>query len=819
MHSVGTPPGLSHHEAAERLARFGPNVIDGGRRLSSVEHFLSRFANPLVLILIFAAAISALTGEAVSAAIIITIVMASALLDFANTYKSEKAADALKRRVMVTASVVRDGESEELPVAELVPGDIVLLNPGDIVPADGKVIQSKDFFVNESSLTGESFPVEKPPGVMAYMGSSAVSGTAIFETGATGKSTRFGAIAGQLAKREEPTEFERNMRDFSGLIMKLTFVLVVLVFFTNALLKMRILESFLFATALAVGLTPELLPMIIALNLSKGSLTMASHGVIVKRLSAIQNFGAMDVFCTDKTGTLTEDKIALVKYLDGAGKPSDTVLLHAYLTSIFHSGFVNPFDSAIKEYRTLDVASYEKVDEIPFDFSRKRNSVVVERGGRVTLISKGAPEEIFTICSAYESPDRGIDGALIAAATGEYHRLSAEGFRVLALASRTILDRKETYAKGEEREMVFLGFVAFLDPPKKSASATLEKLAAHGIETKIVTGDNEMVTKKIADEIGLAVKGILLGAEIQTMTDDALRLRVEETTIFARVNPIQKLRIIDMLRRNDHVVGYLGDGINDAPALKAADVGISVNNGVDVAKESADLILLHKSLNELIHGVIEGRKTFANTFKYLMMSLSSNFGNMFSVAGASVFLPFLPMLPAQILLNNLIYDVSQFTIPMDNVDPEDIRTPRRLRIGFIKKCMLVFGPLSSLFDFLTFGVLFLVFRLGDGPFQTGWFMESLATQTLVIYVIRTRKLPFLRSRPSGPLLWSTAAAVVFGWTVALTALGRAFDFEPIPTPALAAIAGIVACYLMTVELVKRRFFNSRHATNLIAARS
>jgi Mg2+-importing ATPase len=805
-----TPSGLTHHEAEARLAQYGRNVVAGNKNFSATEHLVRQFTNPLVMILIFAALISAATGERVSAGIIILIVIFSAAIDFTNTYKSEKAAEALKRRVMITATVMRDGGEEELPIAEIVPGDIVVLKPGDIVPADGKVLQSKDFFINESSLTGESFPVEKIVGAETYMGSSAISGNGLIEVTLTGARTKFGAIAHSLSERAGTTEFDRNIKDFSVLVMKVTFALVIVVFFINALFKHDVLESFLFATALAVGLTPELLPMIIALNLSKGSLTMAKHGVIVKRLSAIQNFGSMDVFCTDKTGTLTEDRIELVKYLDGEGRPSDTVLLHAYLSSLFHTGIANPFDKAVKEFRTIDIDSYVKIDEIPFDFTRKRDSIVVENADGRKLISKGAPEEIFTVCKSYENADMAYAGKNAAAALAQYRALSADGFRVLAVATRAVDADKNTYERSEEHDMTFVGFVAFYDPPKKTVGETLKKIRDYGIEVKIITGDNELVTKKITDTIGLPVKGVLLGSEMAELGDDALRIRAEQTTIFARVNPIEKLRIIRTLRRNGHVVGYLGDGINDAPSLKAADVGISVNNAVDVAKESADLILLHKNLTELTHGVIEGRRTFANTLKYLMMSLSSNFGNMFSVAGASVFLPFLPMLPTQILLNNLIYDVSQFTIPMDNVDDEELRAPRRMSIDFIKKFMWVFGPLSSVFDFVTFGLLFFVFKFGDGPFQTGWFIESLATQTFVIYVIRTRKLPFIQSRPSAPLFYSILAAVVIGWTVAQSALGKLFNFVPLPPSALAAVTLIVVCYLITVEIVKRWFF--RHAS-------
>ncbi len=803
-----TPPaqGLTEAEAERRLASSGPNEIIGRKRASALAAFLTRFKNPLVLILLAAAAISVSTGERASALIIVFIVLMSAFLDFLNTFKAEKAVQALQRRVMVTSTVIRDGRAREIPVAALVPGDLVSLKPGDLVPADGRLVRADDFFLNESSLTGESFPVERASGEDVFMGSSVETGEGWMETVSTGVATKFSAIAASLSKKEAPTDFDRGMKDFSLLVLKMTSALVVFVFFVNALVKHDLLESLLFSTALAVGLTPELLPMIVALNLSKGSLAMSRHGVIVKKLSAIQNFGSMDVLCTDKTGTLTEGKIVLLKHVDGYGRESEDVLEHAYLSSWYHSGFVNPFDTAVKEYRSIDVSSYAKIDEIPFDFVRKCESVVVEKDGRRRLIVKGAPEEVFSLCRSYGPERIPFDGRTRSETAATYLKLSREGFRVLALAVRDLADRREVYGKDDEREMTLLGFAAFFDPPKNTASETLRMLEASGIEIKIVTGDNDLVTRKIAADIGLPVKGVLLGEELQEMSDEALRVLVEEATIFARVNPIQKLRIISTLRKNGRVVGYVGDGINDAPSLREADVGISVDNAVDVAKASADLVLLKKSLRDLAQGVVEGRKTFANTLKYLMMSLGSNFGNMFSMAGAALFLPFLPMLPVQILFNNLLYDVAQFSIPLDRIDAEEIARPRKFDAAFVRKFMWIFGPVSSAFDFLTFWVLFTLFRSSGAVFQTGWFLESLATQTLVIHVIRTRKLPFFESRPSGALLFSTLAAVIIGWSVVVTPLGKHLGFMAPPAPVFAAIGAIVLGYLVTVQIVKQSFY-------------
>ena len=799
--------GLSSAEAKRRLIQYGPNQIVEGKKLSAALAFLLRFKNPLVLILVFAAILSALTGEPVSAGIIIAIIIISVVLDFVNTYRSQQAAESLKEKVQVLAHIIRDGKVQELPLHTIVPGDIVQLSAGDIIPADGKLLQAKDFFLNESALTGESFPSEKDVSAEVSMGTSVVTGNGTLEVITTGKNTKFSHIAESLSRPQQLTEFDRGIKDFSYLIMKITFVLVIFIFLVNALLKGqdKILEVFLFSAALAVGLTPELLPMIIALNLSRGSLAMSKHGVIVKRLSSIQNFGSMDVLCTDKTGTLTEDKIELVKYVDAEGKPAEEIFQYAFISSTFRSGFKNPLDKAVKEFKNLNIGDCRKIDEIPFDFERKRDSVIVEQNGKRMLISKGAPEELFKVIKFYQDESHLVTKELLWQLEAEYHALSADGFRVLAVTVKPIED-KNIYDKTDESEVTILGFIAFLDPPKKSVSDTLKRLENYGIEIKIITGDNELVTQKIAQDIHLPVKGILLGKDIALLKSSEFSKKFEQTTIFARVTPDQKRMIIEQLQKNGHVVGYLGDGINDAPSLKAADVGISVNNAVDVAKESADLILLQKDLHQLINGVIEGRKTFANTLKYLMMSLSSNFGNMFSMAGASLFFRFLPMLPTQILFNNLLYDGSQFAIPGDTVEEEFLQKPRKLNIHFIKRFMLVFGPVSSLFDFATFFVLYFGFHFTDSRFQTGWFLESLATQSLVIFLIRTRALSLAKDKPAKLLVITTMLALVIGSVAALSRIGVLFKFTPLPLPALASLSGIVLAYLLVVEFAKRIFY-------------
>ena len=799
--------GLSYQKVQQLKREFGPNVLGPEHREGAVLAFLARFKNPLVIILLAAASLSLFFGDRASFFIITTIILLSVGLDFLNTYRSQAAAEALREKVRVQAQVVREGKDCLVPVSDLVPGDIVRLSAGKVVPADGEMIEGKDLFTNEAALTGESFPQGKAVGAAVFMGSGVVSGEGLMRVTATGARTKFAHVAQALQSTHRTTEFEREIKDFSVLIIKITFVLVVFVFMVNVLFHRNVLDSVLFSLALAVGLTPELLPLIITLNLTKGSLKMAKEGVIVKQLSAVQNFGSMDVLCTDKTGTLTEDKIALVKYVDGQNVASARVLELGYLASVFSTSFENPLDTAVEAHRGIDAKAYRKIDEIPFDFERKREAVVVHHvhDKRRYLIVKGAPEEVLKISTKYDDVERHLDARLLAKIKATYDDLSQSGFRVLAIASKEIEPEKR-YEPADEKDLSFQGFLAFLDPAKASVTETLQRMRSMGIAIKIITGDNMFVTRKIAEDIGLEVSGMLSGDELAAMSRPEVQAAVEKTTIFARVNPEQKMQIIQALQRAGHVVGYMGDGINDAPSLRAADVGVSVNNAVDVAKDAADFILLRKSLRELVNGIVEGRRTFANTMKYLRMSLSSNFGNMFSMAGASLFLPFLPLLATQILLNNLLYDTSQFAIPLDNVDEQEILRPHRLSIRDIKRFMWSYGLLSSIFDFTTFGVLLLIFHAHEANFQAGWFLESILTQIFVVYVIRTRLKPFVESRPAALLVTSTLLVALIAASAVLLPVRSLFKFGYLSPAQIGALGCVIVAYLFCAELIKKKFY-------------
>jgi len=820
--------GLFTSEAERRLKEYGPNALAEKKKLSIFFEILHHFKSPLIIILIIATAISAYFGEIIDAIIIAIMILLSVGLDFYLEHNAEKAAEKLKERVKTKARVIRNGQKREVKIDELCVGDIIELNAGALVPADARIIHCKDFFVNQSSLTGESFPVEKTAepisleqlsltemNNMLFFGTNVISGSATAVIVKTGGQTEFGKIAKSLAGAAVETEFDKGIKSFGFLITKVIIFLVLFIFLANSLIKHNFLESFMFAIAIAVGLTPELLPMIMSVNMAKGSMKMAGQGVIVKRLASIPNFGSMDVLCTDKTGTLTEDKIQLVKFTDVFGKESHRVLEFAYVNSTYQTGIKNPLDDAVLEFEHEKVHDnvylYKKVDEIPFDFVRKKMSVIVSKSKNIFMITKGAPEEIFKSSSYYKLKGKRLTlkEKTLDKIKEEYYDLSKQGYRVLAVAIkqlRTGWDRRKTYSKNDECNLELIGFVAFLDPPKKDVGFVVKELEKTGIEIKIITGDNELVTNKICSEIDLKVKGTLLGQEINAMDDEALKVRVENTTIFARFSPEQKNRVIQALRQNGHIVGYMGDGINDAPSLKTSDIGISVDSAVDVARESADIILTQKSLEALMNGVLEGRKTFGNTIKYIMMGLSSNFGNMFSVAPAVLFLPFLPMLPIQILLNNFIYDFSQITIPSDNVDAEFIQKPKRWNMKFIKMFMILLGPISSIFDILTFILLFFVFKVTPAQFQTGWFIESIATQTLVIHVIRTKKIPFLQSTASWKLLFSSIFAVVIAWIIPYTFVGEFFKFQTLPVHIMLCIVGLVAIYLVLVEIAKHSFY-------------
>jgi Mg2+-importing ATPase len=823
--------GLTSDEVERRLEIYGRNELAKRKKRAAIIELLSKLRNPLIMILLIAGIVSFFYGEMINAIIIFLMVFLSVGLTFHQETKAEKAAEMLKEKVTTTATVLRNGVKQEVKLSEIVPGDIINLSAGDIVPADARVINAKDLFVNQSALTGESFPVEKTATPMEkkgatinecnnclFMGTSIVSGTATAVVTKTGNSTEYGKIAKKLVARPPEPEFERGLRKFGYLIMEVTFLLVLFVFFINALFKRSVLESLLFAVALAVGLTPELLPVILTVNLSKGALAMSKKGVIVKRLASIQDFGSMDVLCADKTGTLTENRITLVLHVDAEGNNDEKVLLHSFLNSYYQTGLKSPLDEAIlkhEDIQDIDLKDYNKIDEVPFDFVRKRVSVVVEHGGQRFLMAKGAPEEIIKVCSQYELADKTFDLTSKSQKKIEqkYYELSSKGFRVLGVSYKKFEEEKSSYSVNDESDMVFLGFVVFIDPPKETARESLKLLKNVGIELKIITGDNELVTRNTCEHLGFEIKSIVFGDVIDQMQDDALSRIVEEANIFVRVTPVQKNRIITALKNNGHVVGFLGDGINDAPSLKTSDVGISVANAVDVAKESADIILSRTSLRVLQEGVLEGRKTFGNTMKYVMMGTSSNFGNMFSCALASLFLPFLPMLPIQILLNNFLYDISELTIPTDNVDPEYVEKPKRWDMSFIKRSMIYLGPISSIFDLLTFFVMLTVFNASASLFQTAWFIESLSTQTLIIFAIRTRKTPFYKSRPSKFLIISSLSVVGVALIVPLTPLGALFQFVAPPIAFFIILVGFIGAYLLLVEIVKKWFYK-RYATSL-----
>ena len=691
-------------------------------------------------------------------------VLLSVLLDSVQEYRAEQAAEQLKVSVALKEQVLRDGREITIRADQLVLGDVVLLAAGDMVPADGRLLEARDFFVNEGLLTGESYPTEKHVAAegtanvdvaqaanAAFMGTSVVSGSAKLLLCATGNATQLGEISATLRHTPPPAALERGVYEFGILIVRLTVLLVLFVLLVNTFFHRPLLESFLFALALAVGLTPELLPMIVSVTLARGAMRMAKQKVIVKRLAAIHDLGSMDVLCTDKTGTLTEAKIALIRHITLSGADSERVLELAWLNSHFESGLRSPLDAAILEHASSIPAGWTKIDEVPFDFERRRVSVLLEHGGRRILVIKGAPEDVLKLSSRYElsgeNDTQPFDAAALARANTQFQTLCEEGFRVLGIAWREEPASQTHVVVSDEHDFVFAGYAAFLDPPKASAGQAIAALERSGVGIKIITGDNERVTQYVCTQLDIPIEGLLTGTELASLSEEALSARIEETNLFCRVNPSQKNRIILALKRRGHVVGYLGDGINDAPSLHTADVGISVDGAVDVAKDAADIILLEHDLEVVERGVREGRRTFGNIMKYIMMGTSSNFGNMFSMAGASLILPFLPMLPIQVLLNNFLYDLSEVPIPMDDVDDELLAQPRHWDIKFIRNFMLVLGSVSSIFDFLTFGLLLWVFNATETLFQTGWFMESLATQVLVIFVIRTRGSP-LRSRPN-----------------------------------------------------------------------
>jgi Mg2+-importing ATPase len=814
--------GLSSDEARRRSAEFGPNEPAPVQQATIVKQLLHLFANPLVVILLIASLISAMIGDVVNASIIIVIVLLSSALNFIQTARSQRTAEQLRKEVAPVAAVLRDGEWRVVPRREVVPGDLIRLAAGDLIPADSKLVESRDLHVQQASLTGESLPVEKeansdrrpapaqnaPPSPesrdLVFLGTSVVSGTATAQVVATGQRTAFGKIAERLAEKAPETEFERGAKNFGLLIARMVVFLALFVFLVNAALRRDAFESLLFAIALAVGLTPEFLPMITTVTLGQGALRMARQKVVVKHMAAIQNFGSIDVLCSDKTGTLTSGEMRLDERLDPLGGASERPFTLAYLNSLFETGIDNPLDKAILVNGSPGARAYEKLDEIPFDFERRRVSVVCVRDGSRLLITKGAPEGVLAVCSEYEAGGKRfpLDEAARRRCEAVFRAPCEQGKRVLAVAYSTP-PRQSAYSKEDERELTLAGFLTFADHPAPTAAEAIREMAADGVEVKILTGDNELVARHVCSEVGLNVERIVLGAEVDRMTDSALGHVAERTTVFARVSPIQKNRIIQALKRRGHVVGYLGDGVNDAPSLHTADVGISVASGTDVARGAAEVILLEQSLSVLHQGIIEGRKAFGNVMKYLLMGTSSNFGNMISMAGASLFLPFLPMLPTQILLNNFLYDLAQVAIPTDRVDQAYIHKPHRWDIRLIRDFMLYIGPISSIYDFITFYVLLKVFHASEQLFHTGWFVESLATQTLVIFVIRTSGNP-LRSRPSAALVAATLLITLAGGLLPFTPLASWLGFTPLPPAFFLFLIMATGAYLLLVELFKRR---------------
>jgi P-type Mg2+ transporter len=841
--------GLLGRESEERLERYGENSVAHEEKKGPLRRLFELFATPLSLLLIGLAIVNELTGEIRGAIVIGLMVVLSVVLTFIQEHRSSRAAEKLRAMVHTTTSVRRKDKragvpeeinrvflvdirprppvSVEIPLAHVVPGDIVQLSAGDMIPADLRLLSAKDLFVNQAALTGEALPVEKfpapaPAGVksaidlpnICFMGSNVVSGTAVAVVVATGGNTYFGGVASSMAAPRQLTSFDRGINRFVWLMIRFMLVMVPLVFLINGFTKHNWLEALMFALAVAVGLTPELMPMIVTINLGKGALAMSRKRVIVKRLNSIQNFGAMDILCTDKTGTLTQDKVILERHVDTAGVESSHVLELAYLNSYYQSGLKNLLDVAVLEHGEVAAdlriqEHFAKVDEIPFDFQRRRMSVVVsEDQATHVLICKGAVEEVFSVCTHVERNGElvAVEPGFATELEGVIRDLNEDGFRVIAVAFKEMTARSAPYGVADEAGLILTGYIAFLDPPKESAAEAIGMLHKHGVAVKVLTGDTEIVTRKVCRDVGLEVSHVVLGSEIEAMDDATLAEAAERATVFAKLSPQQKARVIGALHSRGHVVGFLGDGINDGPALKAADVGISVDTAVDIAKESADIILLEKNLLVLEEGVIEGRKVFGNIVKYIKMGASSNFGNMFSMLGASAFLPFLPMAPVQILLNNLLYDFSQTAVATDNIDPEYVEKPRKWDIGNIGRFMLYIGPISSIFDYATFFALYFLFNARTeadaGLFQTGWFVESLLSQTLIVHVIRTGKIPFIQSQASLPLFVTTISICLIGIWLPTSSFAVALGFTPLPTGYWFALTVILVAYLTLTQLVK-----------------
>ncbi|MEG8988554.1 magnesium-translocating P-type ATPase [Ignavibacteria bacterium 4148-Me] len=829
--------GLSQEEAERRLDEYGRNELAHTKTIGFWEDIFNRMKSPLVIQLLIIAIVSGIIGEIKSTFIVSCMVLLSVGLSYVLDRRSNKAVEALGKRVQTHVVTLRDGKEVEIPIPEIVPGDVVLLQAGSIIPADLRLISAKDFFVSQSVLTGESMPIEKksdPQQIQSnyvfdlsnacFQGSNVISGSARGVVVNTGTKTYFGSISERLIERRPETSFDKGIKSFTFLMIRFMIIMVFVVFMVVGITKGNWIEALLFGISIAVGLTPEMLPMIVTVNLAKGALTMSKKKVIVKHLSSIQNFGAIDILCTDKTGTLTQDKVVLEKHVDITGKESNDVLLYAYLNSFYQTGLRNLIDRAIISHINLNVeAKCQLVDELPFDFQRRRMSVVVEYEGDHVLICKGAVEEIFSVCNRYQVDDEiyPLIPMLQNDLYEEVEDLNNDGYRVLAIAYKEFPKEKKTFTIADESDMILLGYIAFYDPPKESAAEAIAALHNNGIEVKILTGDNALVTKKVCNDVGLKITKIVTGDEIDKMSPEEFKRVIEEANVFAKLSPSQKEKVIYELRESKHVVGYMGDGINDAQSLRAADVGISVDSAADVAKESADIVLLEKSLMVLEEGIIEGRKVFANIIKYIRMGASSNFGNMFSVLGASYLFPFLPMKPVQILTNNLLYDFSQTGIPTDNVDKELIEKPLKWNIDNIKKFMIFIGPISSIFDYATFGLMWFFFNAKDylnptttlqqknyleSLFQTGWFVESLLTQTLIVHIIRTKKIPFFKSRASLSMTLTTILIMAIGAWLPYSPFAESFGFVALPTIYWFWIISFLISYGILTHFIKTWFF-------------
>ena len=841
---MGTSPaGLSEAEAATRLEQHGPNEVAHEKQESWLQRLYVASRNPLVILLTILASLSYATGDFRAGTVMLLMVVLGVSLRFVQETRADTAAAKLKAMISVTATVVRDGQSREIPLHQLVPGDVVKLSAGDMIPGDVRLLSAKDLFVIQATLTGESMPVEKTDARdmranaspiertnTCFLGTSVESGSATAVIVATGAQTYFGKMARSLAGQQVETAFDRGVKQFTWLMIRFMLVMVPLVFVINGLTKHNWHQAFFFSMAVAVGMTPEMLPMIVSVCLSKGALAMAKKQVIVKRLNSIQNFGAMDVLCTDKTGTLTLDRVILELYCDVFKNENQEVLRDAYLISYFQTGLKNVLDRAVLQHqdlhKELSLERYSKVDEIPFDFSRRMMSVAVEGpDGQRQLLTKGAPEAVFSRCTHFESEGEifPMEPILVGNLIEQVNDLSEDGFRVLAVATKKV-EKQAAYSKADECNLILTGYLAFLDPPKDTAAKAITMLRQHGITVKVLTGDNDLVTRKVCTEVGIKAEKILLGSQVETMTDPQLAEAVDATDVFARLSPAHKQRLVRAMQRKGHVVGFMGDGINDAPALRAADVGISVDNAVDIAKESADVILLEKSLMVLEEGVLEGRKVFVNILKYIRMGASSNFGNMFSVIGASAWLPFMPMAPLQILTNNLLYDFSQVPIPTDNVGAQQTAKPRPWNMGEIAKFIVFIGPISSIFDYTTYAVMWFIFKCSNVVitpdlvarygvdavhhtyaarlFHTGWFVESLMTQTLIIHVIRTNLLPFVQSRASWQLTMTTLLIMGIGACLPYSPLAGALGFVPLPPLYWLILLATLVCYVGLTQLVK-----------------